>query len=235
MVCFPAGTYTGPVTAEVANQTWRLDDSAQLNGAVHVRAAGVRVEGGTISRPTSDRWSASVDIRADDVTVASVDFRGGGVGVGVYGIDRARILDSSFAGLSGSAVSIWSEGVGADDTVIEGNSMVQSITDQVSPITSRGNETSSHGGVQNLRTIIRGNTIDQGAGSIGWFGIELKQSKGVVIENNSDQGRQHPGQPARDRQCHHPLEHLRHARQPLLGRGGRERPRRDRREQHVHR
>ena len=45
-----------------------------------------------------------------------------------------------------------------------------------------------HGGVQNKSTVIRHNTINQGAGNIGWFGIELKQSWGSVVERNSIKG-----------------------------------------------
>ena len=131
-----------------------------------------------ISHPSAiDGWR-SVEIRADNVTVQThVVFWGGGTGVGVYGKDRAGIISNSFRNLSGSAVSVWSEGVGADRTLIYGNRSIQSATHEVSPITSRGNEGGNHSGVQNFGTIIRRNTIDQGAGDIGWFGIELKQSR----------------------------------------------------------
>lgn len=187
-MCFPAGTYSGNVTASVAGQTWQLDDAAQLNGAITISGVGVRIVGGRIVRPTSDRWAPSVSISADDATVQAVDFRNGGVGINVNGRDRAKILSNTFVGLSGSAISIWGNGVGADSTLIQGNTIVQSITYQVSPITSRGNESGSHGGVQNSGTIIRSNRIDQGQGSVGWFGIELKQSAGAVIESNSIKG-----------------------------------------------
>ena len=188
VVCFPAGTYAGNVTASVGSQTWKFDPAATLTGSVTIGGTGVRLTGGTIERPTTDRWTPAVAVRANDATVQSVAFRGGGVGVGVYGKDRTAILSNSFSGLSGSAISIWSEGVGADDTRIENNSIVQAITYRVSPITSRGNESSIHSGVQNARTVIRGNTIDQGPGDVGWFGIELKQSRGTLIEGNTISG-----------------------------------------------
>lgn len=188
IVCFPAGLYTGTFRATVAGQTWRLAPGARLWGPVLISGAGVTVTGGMISRPLGDRWIASVEIRADNVTVTQVVFWGGGTGVGVYGKDRARIISNSFRNLSGSAVSVWSEGVGADRTMIYGNIMIQSVTHEVSPITSRGNEGGSHGGVQNFGTVIRRNSIDQGAGDIGWFGIELKQSRSAVIESNSIKG-----------------------------------------------
>jgi hypothetical protein len=188
IVCFPAGSYTGSLNANVARQTWRLDDNSILKGSVYITGAGMRLLNGQSVLPSGNRWIASVEIRADDVTVQSVLFDGGGAGVGVYGKDRAQIRYNTFKKLSGSAVSIWSEGVGADDTVIYHNRISQTITSKVSPITSRGNESAGHGGVQNVHTVIYKNTIDQGAGDIGWFGIELKQSKKAVVQSNYIKG-----------------------------------------------
>ena len=188
MVCFPAGTYVGLLHASVANQTWRLLAGARLTGIVRITGAGVKLRGGTMVLPSGNQWFASVEIRADDVTVQGVGFLGGGTGINVYGKDRSRIIGNSFKLLTGSAISIWSEGVGADRTLISRNTIVQTKTHQVSPITSRGNESDGHGGVQNKSTVIRHNTINQGAGSIGWFGIELKQSWGSVVERNSIKG-----------------------------------------------
>ncbi len=188
IVCFPAGTYSGSLHASVPRQTWKLDDAAKLTGSVYITGAGVKLFNGISIRTGVDRWTASVEIRAHDVTVQSVRFLGGGTGVGVYGVDRSRILSNTFKYMLGSAVSIWSEGVGADRTLVRGNNIVQTRTHQVSPITSRGNEGGGHGGVQNYRPIIRKNTINQGAGDIGWFGIELKQSKGAIVESNRIKG-----------------------------------------------
>lgn len=188
IVCFPAGTYTGSLHATVAGQTWRLDDNAKLTGSVYITGAKVTLLNGQILRGKVDRWQASVEIRADDVTIQSVLFGSGGTGVGVYGKDRSRILYNTFKNLFGSAVAIWSEGVGADNTYVYKNKISQTVTLQVSPITSRGNEGGGHGGVQNQRTVIRRNVIDQGAGNIGWFGIELKQSKYAVVESNVIKG-----------------------------------------------
>ncbi len=188
IVCFPAGTYSGSLHASVARQTWKLDDAAKLTGSVYITGASVKLLNGISVRTGVDRWTASVEIRADDVTVQSVKFLGGGTGVGVYGKDRSRILSNTFRYMVGSAVSVWSEGVGADQTLISGNRIVQTRTTKVSPITSRGNEGGGHGGVQNTRTNIRHNTIDQGTGEIGWFGIELKQSKGSIIQYNTIKG-----------------------------------------------
>lgn len=188
IVCFPAGTYSGNLTASVAGQTWTLADNATLTGEVHITGTSVKLLGGNISRADKNRWIPSVHIRAHRVTVQSVNFWNGGTGIGVYGVDRSRIISNSFRGLTGSAVAIWSEGVGADRTLIDRNKIIQSATFKVSPIISRGNEGSGHGGVQNYRTVIRRNTINQGPGEVGWFGIELKQSKGAIVERNTIKG-----------------------------------------------
>jgi hypothetical protein len=102
-----------------------------------------------------------------------------GTGVGVYGKDRGRIISNRFIGLTGSAVSVWSEGVGADYTLIRSNRIDQTKTlpgfaDHVAR--QRGRRPRRR---PELRTTIRSNIINQGSGSIGWFGIELKQSKGA--------------------------------------------------------
>jgi len=185
IVCFPAGTFSGTLNASVTGQTWRLSAGTTFTGVVQITGFKVTLTGGTISRPASDRWEASVQVRAHDVTVTGVAFRGGGTGVNVYGRDRARIISNSFRYQTGSAISIWSEGVGAERTLVWGNLIVQTNTYKVSPITSRGNDGNNHSGVQNWGTIIRKNTINQGQGDLGWFGIELKQSKAAIVESNT--------------------------------------------------
>src|SRR4029078_6184950 len=172
----------------VAGQRWQLDDDAKLTGILQITAAHVTLFNGQIVRPVVDRWLASVQIPADYATIQSVLISGGGTGVGVYGKDRGRIISNRFIGLTGSAVSVWSEGVGADYTLIRSNRIEQTKTFHVSPITPRGNESGGHGGVQNYRTTIRSNIINQGSGSIGWFGIELQQSQGGIIEKNTSTG-----------------------------------------------
>ena len=187
-VCFPAGTYTGALSASVAGQTWSLAPGAVITGPINVSGAGVTIRGGTIERPTTDRWAPSVRVDADGVTVEGVTFLGGGQVVSIQGNDRTRVRNNTFTGQSGSAIAIWGDGVGADDTLIEGNTITQTITYQVSPITSRGNESNLHAGVQNARTIVRNNTIDQGIGNVGWFGVEFKQSAGTLVEGNTIRG-----------------------------------------------
>lgn len=188
VVCFPAGTYSGALTASSRWQTWLLEAGAIVTGMVRVTGPGTTIRGGTIERPTTDRWASSVRIEAHDAAVQGVAFRGGGQVVTVHGVDRTRITSNTFVGQRGSAIAIWSEGVGADETLIEGNTITQTVTNRVSPITSRGNESITQGGIQNLRTVVRGNTIDQGAGDVGWFGIEFKQSARALIEGNTIRG-----------------------------------------------
>jgi hypothetical protein len=187
-VCFPAGTYSGNLTMSVARQQWQLADGSVLTGTVNLTGYKVVLYNGQISRSGSDRWMASVQVRADETTVESVVFKGGGTGVGVYGRDRNRIIYNDFRELTGSAVSLWGESGGSDDTLVMGNTIVQTKTYRVSPITSRGNDGDGHSGVQNMRANIRSNVIDQGSGDIGWFGIELKQSKGALVERNRISG-----------------------------------------------
>lgn len=188
IVCFPAGTYRGNFKASVARQTWKLDDRALLVGSVHITGYKVKLLNGIISQPGANRWLASVEIRAHDVTVQSVVFSGGGVGIGVYGKDRVRIIANNFKYLTGSAISLWGEALGSDYTLISKNTIVQTNTVQVSPITSRGNEAGTPGGVQNYRISIVGNKINQGQGDVGWFGIELKQSRLATVEGNTIKG-----------------------------------------------
>jgi parallel beta helix pectate lyase-like protein len=188
-ICFPAGTYSGELTASVAGQTWWLDPNATLTGAIHVTAAKVTITGGQSQRGTGDPWSAGVEVRADDVTVARMRFVSGGIGVATYGRDRTTVRDSDFRGLSGGAFAIWGEGRGADDAVFEGNTVVQTLGHHVSPIGGRGSEGPGNPcPIVNRRTIIRNNVIDQGPQGIGWFGIELTCHEDGIIEGNDLRG-----------------------------------------------
>jgi Right handed beta helix region len=187
-VCFPAGTYTGELTASVAGQTWRLDPDATLRGAILVTARGVTISGGRSERGTGDPWSAGVQVGADDVTVERMRFVSGGQGVATFGRDRTTVRDSEFRGLSGGAFAIWGHGLGADDALFEGNTVVQTLGTHVSPIGGRASEDGNPCGLVNRRTIIRNNVIDQGNQTIGWFGIEFQCHEDGVIEGNDVRG-----------------------------------------------
>jgi hypothetical protein len=187
-VCFPAGTYSGDLVASVAGQTWRLDPNTTLGGSIQVTGAGVTISGGRSQRGTGDPWSAGVAVGADDVTVEGMRFVRGGIGVATYGRDRTTVRGNEFRGLSGGAFFIWGHGLGADDAVFEGNTVVQTLGSKVSPVAGRGSEGSNPCAIVNRRTIIRNNVIDQGPQGIGWFGIELKCHEDVLIERNTLRG-----------------------------------------------
>jgi hypothetical protein len=187
-VCFPAGTYAGDLTASVAGQTWRLDPNATLTGVIRVTGGGVTISGGRSQRGTGDVWSAGVQVRADDVTVEAMRFVSGGQGVAIYGRDRTTVRASEFRGLSGGAFAIWGHGLGADDAVFEGNTVVQTLGSKVSPVGGRASEGGNPCAIVNRRTIIRNNVIDQGNQTIGWFGIEFKCHEDGIIEGNDVRG-----------------------------------------------
>ena len=188
-VCFPAGTYAGDLALTVAGQRWQLDPAAKLTGFLAIRAAGATLSGGIVERPTANPWGWSINVDADDVTIQGVAFRGGGVVINVLGNDRTRILDNDFSGQTGPAVAIWGDGIGADDTLISGNTIIQTATSGVSPVISRGSETVPYT-VWNRRTIVRNNVIDQGTGTRGWFGVEFARSPNSLIEGNTIRGGQ---------------------------------------------
>lgn len=186
-VCFPSGRYEGSFAATVAGQTWRLHAEAVLAGPVAIEAPDVWIGGGTIELPSDDPWAEGITVDADRATIQGVAFRGGGLVVSIKGRDGTQLLDNDFSGQSGTAIFIWGEGRGADDTLIEGNTIDQAAARKASPISSRAAEDAAEG-IVNRRITIRGNTIDQGDATTGWFGVELKLSPGAVIVDNDIRG-----------------------------------------------
>lgn len=186
-VCFPSGRYEGPFAATVAAQAWRLDDGAVLAGKVDIAAPDVWIGGGTIELPTDDEWDEGVTVNADRATIQGVTFRGGGLVVSIKGYDGTQVLDNQFSGQSGTAIFVWGEGRGADDTLIEGNTIDQAGARKASPISSRGAEGGADQTVNN-RITVRANKIDQGDGTTGWYGVELKLSPGSLIIDNDIRG-----------------------------------------------
>lgn len=186
-VCFPAGRYEGPFTVGVASQTWALDDGAILAGTIAIKAPDVWIRGGTIELPTGDFWAEGVSITADRASIQGVTFNGGGLVVSIHGRDGTQVLDSTFSGQTGTAIFIWGEGRGANDTLIEGNT-ISASSQKASPIGSRAAEGDASGGIFNRGITIRGNTIDQGDGTTGHFGVELKLSPGAIIVDNDIRG-----------------------------------------------
>jgi nitrous oxidase accessory protein NosD len=170
-VCFPAGRYEGRFAADVAGQTWRLDTGTILAGSVGIVAPDVWISGGTIELSTADEWAEGVTVNADRVTIQ----------------DGTQVLDNNFSGQSGTAIFVWGEGRGADDTLIEGNTIDGSAGRNASPIASRAAENVAEG-ILNKRITVRGNKIDQGDATTGWFGVELKLSPGALIVDNDIRG-----------------------------------------------
>lgn len=186
-ICFPAGRYEGPFSATVPGQSWSLDDGAVLVGSIGIEAADVWVEGGTVELPTDDQWRQGVAVNADRATIKRVTFRGGGLVVSINGRDGTQVVDNDFSGQSGTAIFVWGEGRGADDTLIQGNVIDQASARKASPISSRAADDPSDG-IVNRGITVRGNTIDQGDELTGWFGVELKLSPGAVIVDNDIRG-----------------------------------------------
>lgn len=186
-VCFPAGLYEGSFAATAAGQTWRLHAEAVLAGPVTITAPDVSIRGGTLELPTDNQWAEGIAVDADRATIEGVTFRGGGLVVSVKGRDGTQILDNDFSGQSGTAIFIWGEGRGADDTLIRGNTIDQAAARMASPISSRAADDPAEG-IVNRRITIRGNTIDQGDAATGWFGVELKLSPDAVIVDNNIRG-----------------------------------------------
>jgi nitrous oxidase accessory protein NosD len=186
-VCFPAGRYQGPFAAVVAGQTWRLDAEAVLAGSMAIEAPDAWISGGTVELPTDNPWAEGIAVNADRVTIKGVTFQGGGLVISVKGRDGTQILDNHFSGQSGTAIFIWGEGRGADDTLIEGNTIDQGAATKASPVSSRAAEDAATG-IVNQRITVRRNSIDQGDALTGWFGVELKLSPGAVIVDNDIRG-----------------------------------------------
>jgi nitrous oxidase accessory protein NosD len=186
-VCFPAGRYEGSFTASVASQTWRLEDGAVLAGSVAIKAPDVWIDGGKIELATDDPFGEGITINADRATIHGVTFNGGGLVISIHGHDGTQVLDSKFSGQSGTAIFIWGEGRGANDTLIEGNTIDGTSGRKASPIGSRAAEDTADG-ILNQRITVRGNKIDQGDENSGHFGVELKLSPGAVIVDNEIRG-----------------------------------------------
>ena len=143
-------------------------DPVDIRTPVTILNGTIRVPGGT----------TAINVNADDVTIDSTTFEGGGFTIRVHGRDRTRILRSSFTGMTETSIDL--EGPSVDDTLIEGNTIVQAIPHGAgySPISGDGP------GGTNRNLVIRGNRIDQGGEGAAWFGVEVWDNTGLVIEGN---------------------------------------------------
>jgi nitrous oxidase accessory protein NosD len=171
----------------VAAQTWRLESGATLAGSVSIDAPDVWIGGGSMELQTADQYGEGIVVNADRATIQGVTFHGGGIVISIKGRDGTQVLDNNFSGQSGTAIFIWGEGRGSDDTLIEGNTIDETAGRNASPIASRAAEDVAEG-ILNRRITVRGNKIDQGDAASGWFGVELKLSPGAVIVDNDIRG-----------------------------------------------
>ena len=161
-----------PAGATVDLGTCVYTEPVDVRKPVTILHGTIRVPGGT----------TAIDVNADDVTIDSTTFEGGGFTIRIHGRDRTRIVRSTFTGMTETSIDL--EGPGVDDTLIEGNTIVQTIPngDGYSPISGDGP------GGTNRNLVIRGNTIDQGGEGVAWFGVEVWDNTGLVIEGNKLRG-----------------------------------------------
>jgi hypothetical protein len=140
----------------------------------------IHLVGGTFRLPAG---FTAVNVNADDVTIESARFEGGGNTVQINQRDRTKILRSSFTGMTETSIRI--NGPSADDTLIEGNTITQRVVTGhgYSPVSGQG-----YGQGVNRNLVIRGNTIDQGPSGVAWFGVEVWDNVGLIIENNTLRG-----------------------------------------------
>jgi hypothetical protein len=157
-----------------AGSTLNLGSCVYTSG-IDIRKA-IRLSGGTYRLPAG---ATAVHINADDVTIEAARFEGGGNTVQVYGRDRDKVLNSSFTGMTETSIRV--NGPGADDMLIAGNTITQRVNTGrgYSPIAGQG-----YGRGMNNRLVIRNNTIDQGPSGVAWFGVEVWDNVGLVIEGN---------------------------------------------------
>lgn len=153
--------------------------SCVFDGSLDARRP-ITIVGGTIRRGPGQ---TAVTVNADDVTIDGTRFEGGGVVVRVLQRDRFTVRNSTFVGQTETSIRL--DGPSVDDALIEGNRIVQSVRTNhgYSPISGAG-----FGRGLNSRLVIRGNLIDQGPPGVAWFGIEVWDNAGLVIEGNDLRG-----------------------------------------------
>jgi hypothetical protein len=167
-----------PLSTLIANapagSTLNLGSCVYTSG-VDIRKS-IRLYGGTYRLPAG---ATAAHVNADDVTLEAAKFEGGGNTVQVYGRDRTKILNSSFTGMTETSIRL--NGPSIDDMLIEGNTITQRVQTShgYSPIAGQG-----YGRGMNSRLIVRNNTIDQGPSGVAWFGVEVWDNVGLIIEGN---------------------------------------------------
>ena len=198
----PTPTPTPAPTAAATCSTQSLQsriDAAPSGGTVDLRGCKVPGPGnitkpltlrnGTITGQVTNRWAPVISVNSDWVTVSDITFVGGGQVVSVFGRSQVTIARNVFTNQVGSAIALWDEGRGSSYVSIDANRITQTATSGTSPIIGRATETVPCP-VFNDHNRFTNNVIDQGAGAIGWFGIELKCHSNTLIDGNTITGGQ---------------------------------------------
>lgn len=180
----PSGT---PVACGASAQS--LVDATPAGGTIDlgacVYAAALNVTKPiTILRGTIKVGGTAIAIRANDVTLDSMSFVGGSQVVQIFGVDRTKILRNSFTMMTESSIRLQP---GSDDTLVEGNTIKQTVVTAhgYSPVSANDNGA----GAGAFKTLtVRGNSIDQGPNGVGWFGVEVWGVSGLIIETNQFKG-----------------------------------------------
>lgn len=183
----PAPTLVPPPLATCGSTLQAVVDAAPAGGSIDlgscVYTAGATVTKAlTVSRGTIRQAGTAIRIAANDVTLDGVRFDGGANTVVVDKVDRAKITGSTFVNMRESSIRII--GPSADDVTISGNAITQTINTGhgYSPIAG------SAAGGTNRNLHVSGNTIDQGPSGVAWFGIEVWDNTGLVIDGNALKG-----------------------------------------------
>ena len=162
-----------------------LDMSAcTFEGTARVDKA-VTLIGGTLTSQTANRQAHTLSIESNNVTIEGWTFNGGGNVISVVARSNVRILNNSFRDHTGGVIALWGAVNGIE---ISGNDIVNTRTVKTGIVGGRASEGSNPCPTVGRNVTISNNYGDQGAGTIGWFGIELKCFEDVLIEGNHLKG-----------------------------------------------
>ena len=155
-------------------------------GTIDINKALTIKNGQLTTPPTSNIYSWSVSVNANNVTIDNMDFIGGGTVISVGSVANPRqnltVLNSTFEGQSGMSIAIWDN---TGPVHIEGNVIKQTVTTGVSPIIAHGQE----GCTTRPRDLtLVNNNIDSGSYSAGWFGAELTCTDRITMDGNTHKG-----------------------------------------------
>ena len=178
----PCGTsLQSRINAAAASSTLDLG-GCSYNGTATIDKALTIKNARLITNTPSNRYSVTLAINSDNVTVENMDFVGGGMVISAANRKNIKILDSTFGLQIGSAIAIWDN---SQQVLIQGNTIVQTGTDRVSPIMIRGKDDCS---TRSRDISVIGNIVNQGRGDIGWFGLEAVCLVNGLIEANNFRG-----------------------------------------------